>query len=230
MKGFILFLSLLLVGMGCKQKEMSLEKLKNASWTKLDKGIDYISTEKNDGSNTDSLRYTLLGWIENKVVQTPEGMDSANQLPTVFFHERIKGKLADSKHGYLRINIAEAMKRDTIFASIYLKDNFDSTQLRRELDRIQTMYAVQSVEYISKAQAAQLVSGVVDTAWNKYMTENPLPASIMVGFDAKKLTADDFEKFKSQVVPMIPYLAEIELQGNPFAKNEDSFVIVEYKR
>lgn len=233
MKGIVIFIGLVLLFVGCRQKEMSIEKLSKSSlWTKLDKGIDYISVEKNESGRWDSLHVTLMGWSEAGAIQVPEMADPGQDVANGFIHKAINEKLKDSRHGYLRVNFYESMKFDSLLVQIFLKDSYDAARLNQDIAALSKLPNVQSVYFVSKDEAIKRYSETNDEEWKKILTESPLPASFEIWIDTRVNTLPDFKKLKSDINEAIPDIGEIDIPSEMHygTRPDDRLIYLEYKR
>jgi hypothetical protein len=230
MKRCLFFLLPLLVLFACKEKEMTLGELKDASWSKLDKGVEYISLKKAKADPSDSIRITVKGfWGTNITVSADIYNDMQPELEKIL-RPMLGSSLKDSKHGYLKVNIFEMTSPEYPTGYIYLRHNDDSAELAKGIQMIGAIKGIKEVNYISKDMAKKKYLDDGNEDWKKVLDSNPLPASIEMKFDKKVITTDDYERIRSLIKDQMLYVGDISFPSDPFKKFEGNYYILEYNR
>jgi hypothetical protein len=200
---FILFSS-------CQSKnEMTLEELKKADWTKLDKGVEYISTA--NGNVTDSIRYQIKELTMMGLIIMPEENKNPTILPIAQLTKLLNEKLPQSGKGYLRLYLDAFFQPDTMTITVYLRGTLDSNLLVSYMDTIRNQPGVQNVSFISKemAKAKFLDDGNGD--WDKILDTNPLPETIEVTFNTTNVNDELLKTFKQKILSEMSLIDDVAI-------------------
>jgi len=209
---------------------MTLEELKKASWSTLDKGVEYISLKKGKGDLSDSIRITVKGfWGTNITVPADIYNDMQPGLEKIL-RPMLGSSLKDSRHGYLKVNIFEMTSPEYLTGYVYLRDNDDSAELANGIKMIKTIKGITEVNYITKDMAKKKYLDDGNEDWEKVLDSNPLPTSIEMKFDRKVITTDDYERISNKIKDHMLYVSNIYFPADPYKKFEGNYYILEYNR
>jgi hypothetical protein len=209
----------------CKQKDMTLEELKTASWSTLDKGVEYIELE-NGKPKSGSIHYTIKSSSDSNAVALPELFKLMRPAIHDIFDDLIYEKIPNSKRGYLKFDLSKMMEPDTLNAMAYLKDLYDTSKLENDLAAIRNIPGVAGARFVSKEMARQKYLGDGNSDWEKVLTENPLPSSIEVALNNNIIETEEFEKIKTQIETILLY-CEVDIPTRRMFKGN---YILEYHR
>jgi hypothetical protein len=212
----------------CHEKNMTLEELSKAPWTRLDRGLDYINL-KSGNSSPDSIIYILKGraWSDPKMLEEDFHIDQLEVYPLL--NEIVKPKLSNSQHGYLRLNLHEMLMSDTTTVHVILCGDLDSADLANTLQWLEKKPGVFNVEFISKEKAKKKYLADGNENWDKVLDSNPLPNIILMNFNSTKVTADNLEKLKTEILDSVIYVSDVEYPKTPSGQQSFSYYF-EYKR
>ena len=215
---------------GCNSKKMTLNRLRSANWTKLDTGIDYVSTHSGK-TTSDSVRFRTVGIISVTGQVWPTEDEKITAL--LFFDDAIsrsvKNKLPGSLHGYLRFNLQE-MWRKELTIKIYLSPAYDTASLREDLEQIRQLPRVAAAGYVSKDSARKKYVADGNEDWSVVLDENPLPSSIEVSLDGKEITEDQFKEIEAMIRDRVQGISDIAYPKILFQQWDGRYLVVEYNR
>lgn len=229
MKIFLFILTSFIVTDYC-HGQMTMEELKTAKWNYLNDGIQYININDVQINPKDSIRFIVRGVIKPGVTMFFDNYDEVQPTLDSFLTPILNQKVPESGQGYLKLNVGWLLKPLILTAKIILRDSYDTTKLKRDINTLRNMFGVVDVTYISKEKAKQEYLSNGNEDWSNILSENPLPASIDVSFDFKKFTKEKYEKINQDVLVAIPDALDISFPGNLFNKYEKTFYIIEYQR
>jgi cell division transport system permease protein len=103
--------------------------------------------------------------------------------------------------GYLILNarLASDRLRENLSVSVWLRDGLENADVARLRTRIGTLPAVKETIYISKEQAAESFRESIDDEFERFLDENPLPASFEVTLHADRSNPDSVRVFEAAV-------------------------------
>lgn len=209
---------------------MTLEELKKVSWSKLDKGIEYISLNNDNPKSPDSIHFSVKGFWGSNITIPADVFNEFQPTLDSILRPILNNKLSKSKHGYLKINFYEMLKPEISSAFVYFRDNDDSTELNKNLKMIRTIKGVVDVNYISKEMAKEKYLADGNENWDKVLDSNPLPASIEIKFDNKIILPEDYKNIRNKIKDEMLYTVEITFPSDSFEKLKDNHYILEYFR
>ena len=210
---------------------MTLEELKKASWSKLDKGIEYISLQNNKSASPDSIHFTAKGFLGTNITISLNALNEVQPILDTILSRLIIDHLSQSEHGYLKIDFYKMMSPDFLTAMVYLRDNIDSTELNNGIIKLREIKGIVDVDYVSKDMAAEKYLDGGNEDWKKALDSNPLPASIEIKFDKKIITPEDYESFRNKITDqMILYISEVAISSDLLKKFEGNYYILQYNR
>lgn len=212
----------------CKVKKMTLQQLAKAEWKPLDSGIGYISMREGTMNNPDSVRYNIIGAIdEDDSIYSLKNttINDYHEVFNLFYNHLLTGKLSHSKSGYLRLDFSNLMSGNGI-ARIFLTDSYDTTRLQEELQALRTIPGITDAAYISKDSARKIYLAAGNEDWDKLLTENPLPASIDIYFDRERLGPEQYPGTESAIRKYVNGIHSIEFPA-PLLKTK---YFIEYER
>lgn len=225
---FIAFFSAGLIA--CKEKEMTLEELKKTSWSKLDRGVEFISLKNGKIYPSDSMRITIKGfWGTNITVSADMYNDMQPELESLL-RPILDSSLKGSKRGYIKVNIFEMTSPEHLTGFVYLRDNDDSAELPKGIEMIKAIKGIAEVNYISKEMAMKKYLDDGNPEMKMVMESNPLPASIEMKFDRKIITPGDYETISNKIKDQMLYVSDIHFPTDLFKKFEGNYYILEYNR
>jgi len=218
--------------LSCQSKnKMSLEELKKAEWDPAGKGIEFISVKETSDNAGDSLAFTFEGTV---------GMEAGfSEIEYSFLKSDIEkiirsktGKSLDnSEKGYLKINLQELIKPDTLIINVFLRDyKKDSIGIAADMAFIKTLSNVVGTTYISAEDAKKQFMEYEKTDFNDVLDVNPLPASFDVSVLTDILTDDWFNDFKNKVQAGIPEATEITKPTTILQQLNDHHIFLSYRR
>lgn len=212
----------------CLGQTMTMEELKNTKWIPLTESIYYISlTDKKVNSN-DSIRLSVKGIIRPGVTMFFDNYDDANPAINSLLIPILKDKLIKSQKGYIKLNVTKFAQPLVLTARIILKDTYDSTNLNKDISFIKKIDGVTDVHYVSKEMARQTYLADGNEDWSKVLTENPLPRSIDVNLDTKKISEEMYMEFKKSILGSINSVADIHFPTAILKEIGDTYYIIEY--
>lgn len=225
------FLLLLLAGLlACKRKNMTLDELKSASWSELDKGINYISLKNGNPEFTDSIRFSVKGFWGSNITIPADAYNEMKPTLDTSLRRLLNNKLSESKRGYLKINLYEMTSQEFLTAMVYLRDNIDSVDLINGITKIQAIKGIIDVNYISKEMAKKKYLANGNEDWQEVLDSNPLPESIEIKFDKKIITPEDYENLRNKIKDEMLYASTINFSSDLLKKFERNYYILEYNR
>jgi hypothetical protein len=217
----------------CKQKEMTLADLEKAKWDSLDMGIGHISIdkEKDIALKTDSIQFILAGVsgkTKDDVKISPEALSGEFNI---LLGDVIKPKIADSKEGYLRINLKE-MSLKNLTVLVYLKDNKGDTayyNFKADSAMLSHIAGIKYVEFTSKEDARKKFLAEDTAAWEHVLTENPLPSSFELTLEKRDWTENELTEMKSSIFGNISGVVDVVYSSWLF-KKDNEYYYLRYKR
>lgn len=212
----------------CFSQTMTMEELKEAKWDTLTESIYYISlTDKKVNSN-DSIQLSVKGTIMPGVTMFFDNYDEVNPTIDSLLIPILKEKITKSKKGYIKLNVTKFMQPTVLTAAIILKDTYDSTNLKKDISFIKKIDGVINVNYISKEMAKEKFLSDGNEDWDRVLTENPLPRSIDVNLDTKKISEEMYVEFKKSILGSINSVADIHFPAAILKEIGDTYYIIEY--
>jgi len=231
MKSYLLISLLLIELIGCKGKDMTLEELKKASWSKLDKGVEYISLKNGKPKFTDSIHFSVKGFWGSNITIPGDVYNEFRPTLDTTLGRILTIDLPNSKHGYLKINLYQMTSPDYLNAAVFLRDDIDSIELNNGINKIRAIKGITDVSYISKDMAKKKYLDDGNSNWEEVLDSNPLPASIEIKLDKKIITPEDYESFKNKITShMLLYVSDITITSDLLKKFENNYYILEYNR
>lgn len=153
MKRYAFLLLFLVELLACKRKNMTLEELKEATWSKLDNGVEYINLKKGKADPSDSIRFSVKGFWGSNIAVPADVYNEMQPTLDTSLGEILNNKLSESKRGYLKINLYEMTSPEFLTATASLYDNDDSIELNKGITKIREIKGVVDATYISKDMA-----------------------------------------------------------------------------
>ncbi len=207
---------------------MTLEELKRANWSKLDKGVEYINLKDGNSSSNDSIHFALTGlWGNGKKLE--ETYSLIQPVLHSILTSMLQEKLPKSKHGYLKVDFSEMTQPDAPTAQVYLSDNIDSLELKKGLQMIRSVKGVIEVTYMSPETAKKIYLGEENENWDKVLDSNPLPASIEIKFDNQLIQPENYAMIQNKIKDEIPEVTEVKFPSQAlFGIDQQQYYILEY--
>lgn len=209
---------------------MTLDELKSASWSELDKGINYISLKNGNPEFTDSIRFSVKGFWGSNITIPADAYNEMKPTLDTSLRRLLNNKLSESKRGYLKINLYEMTSQEFLTAMVYLRDNIDSVDLINGITKIQAIKGIIDVNYISKEMAKKKYLANGNEDWQEVLDSNPLPESIEIKFDKKIITPEDYENLRNKIKDEMLYASTINFSSDLLKKFERNYYILEYNR
>lgn len=102
---------------------------------------------------------------------------------------------------YLILNAREASDdlKENMTVSVWLKDGLSQTQRNTVENRLKAFPDVKEVSYTSKEEAAETYKAYMDSDFEGFLGENPLPASFEVTLNAQYSNVDSVKVFDVRV-------------------------------
>ncbi|MEO8406608.1 MAG: permease-like cell division protein FtsX [Chitinophagaceae bacterium] len=209
MKSLFLLLLALIVLTSCKHK-MSVEELEKANWTTISNGLAYINMEKDTHLANPHFHFKLIA-----VSSIDSGMQLKSKPATPdidsTLNELLKGRLNDSRYGYLKYNPSETLLSVRPLIHIFLRDGYDSSNLTNDIITIRNIEGVKDVDYISKEKAKEIYLADGNENWDKVLDKNPLPATINLSIDPSIIKPNDFDSLKMKLKQIVPMAHDIDM-------------------
>lgn len=214
----------------CSNKGMTIEELKETTrWAKLDTAIDYISLEEGKAGPHDSIHYTVKGFTGDDIMMLA-ALGKGTMIPDSLIDRLVHNRLDNSRWGYLRFDIYKLMQKPELTITVYLSDSYDTTSLSRDLGKIRGLPGVKEVVFISKDSASRKYMNDSNEDWKKVLTENPLPASIDIYFDRKKMPSQHYEVIADSIRELITGVTDLQFPAPVDEKWKGNYLIMEYRR
>lgn len=208
-------------------KPSSVEELENVRWKRLGKGIDYHHWSGNSSTPGDSIHFSIIS--PGKDVALERSYASL----AVFmqkFKTLLNGYAPESKSGYIRLNLYEAMQPDTISVSIYLGGDIDSSQVSADMNWIKAYRHVTAVNFLSREMAKQIYLDDGNEGWDEILMENPLPNSIEVKVAASGYTRAWLDSFSTEIRDRQVGVSDVTGSEAFFSPVKKEYLYFEYKR
>jgi hypothetical protein len=192
---------IILVFIGCKQKEKSPADLEKANWEGLIPGIDYISTGRVKNPESDSFELKLINVAGQNIDTVDAELRAMVPFAEVAIANQVKKYLRGSESGYIRIDPGKLMQAASLHGVIYLQDDYTARKLfAADSLRLKAMNGIVGVSYVSKEEAAKAMAGEPkDSSWMKILDVDPLPASINIDLDNKAWSDVSLEELKNTI-------------------------------
>ena len=142
----------------------------------------------------------------------------------------LKEKFPDAKQGYLKINIYELYMPSELEATIFLRDDYDTSNLVKDIRTIKKIPGVTNAHYVSKEMAKEKYLTGENEDWDKILTENPLPSSIEVKIDSQKISPEYYEIFSSEIEKSVLFVSDISFPSDILKQFKNNYFILEYNR
>ena len=198
MKSCILLFILFFPISGYSQECFSLQELIKLNWTKLARGVDYISIKKdNDPLNKkDSFEISIKGFSDDEFTSLEMYFSNFSSEIYVFLVPLLNMHLPESKEGFLKVNFPEFLSPIVTTGRVYLKGDYkNSSLLLKDSVLLLNISGVKSVNFISKEDAKREYLALGNDDWSKVLDYNPLPNS----FNIELTDADWTEKLLNEL-------------------------------
>jgi hypothetical protein len=232
MKPCFLFLILFFPISVFSQECFSLQELIKSNWTKLAKGVDYISIKK--GSETlnhkDSIEISFKG-VSNEEFSSLDPYFSRISPEIInWLTPLLNQHIPDSKEGYLKVNFTELLKPDILSGKVYLKGDYNNPTSRiKDSIALQNIPGVRSVQFFSKEDAKKEYLAAGNDDWSKVLDYNPLPNSFNVELTDTDWTDKLLNELKDTILNKLTLASSVNFPTSLFEKS-NRYYYFGYKR
>jgi hypothetical protein len=207
---------------------MTLAELEKARWIPITSGISYINLEKDQGITDSIFQFELIALTDSNGLLIKK-IDTL-KVDSNYFNFLIKGKLINSRHGYLKFNEYEfAFSWEKPQIHILLNDEYDSTNFKKDTERIhKTLPGVLLVSFTSKQKALQMYRE--DQQSSDSLEGNPFHPDISISLDPTVFMPKDFNSIENRIKRIIPLVKEVSIASGLRRFSFVRYFILEYVR